>query len=259
MINFVGGGKMGDFIQTLYAVKNICEQKSDKANLYIGHGGDVWRFSLERTYDELRGLIEAQHYINKFGIFPSGFNEAYIDLNYWRTTVKAINPKYGSYDTCWSEVIAKAYDFFIPKDSKWISVNNCNEYTKNKVLIHRSKHRHNSVFPWEKLLNSIKDEILFVTTDQHEWHIFPFKNNVKLYLLSDITEMAVAINSCKTFIGNQSAIFSLACSLDVPRLVELEYDPAGFYMDEIRYSDNISWFLNDSAKYFSKNFIVRNM
>ena len=36
MINFFGGGMMGDFIQTLYAVKNICQQKNDKANLYIG-------------------------------------------------------------------------------------------------------------------------------------------------------------------------------------------------------------------------------
>lgn len=252
MINFFGGGMMGDFIQTLYAVKNICQQKNDKANLYIGNAGDVWRFGLERTYNDLEKLIKSQPYINKFEIFPTGFTEPFVDLNTWRGTVATKHAQYGSYNTCWSEVLARDYHFAIPPDYKWLSVNENNEYTKNKVLIHRSKHRHNGNFPWAKLLNNIHDEILFITTAPEEWDMFPLKRaNIKPYIVNTITEMAIAINSCKMFIGNQSAPFSLACALDVPRLVELDYDPATFYMDETKYSKNISWFLNETTNYLA--------
>lgn len=251
MINFSGGGMMGDFIQTLYAVKNICEQRGEKANLYIGNAGDVWRFGVERAHSDLYDLIMAQPYINKFEIFPSDFNEPFVDLNTWRGTVAAKHAQYGSYNTCWSEVLARDYHFTIPSDYKWLTANTTNEQTKNKTLIHRSKHRHNGAFPWNRILGNIHEEILFVTTAPEEWNMFPFKfPNIKPLVLTTITELAGAIGSCKRFIGNQSAPFSLACALDVPRLVELDYDPAAFYMDETKYSNNISWFLNDSTKFF---------
>lgn len=255
MINFFAGGMMGDFIQTLYAVKNICNQKNDKANLYIGHGGDVWKFGLDKTYNDVRQLIESQHYINKFDIMPNTFNEQFINLNTWRQNLCPVNPKYGTYDKCWSEVLSKEYNFVIPQDHKWVNIIEENDYTKNKILIHRSKHRHNNYFPWQDILSNIKDEALFITTDKNEWNMFPYKTKVKLHLLNNITEMANAINSCKLFIGNQSAPLSLASSLDVPRLIELDFDPAGFYINEEKYSKNVSWFLNNSAKFIAPNCI----
>ena len=202
----------------------------------------------------------AQSYVNKFEIMPAGFNEPFTDLNTWRGTVGTTHAQYGSYNKCWSEVLSGDYHFTIPQDYRWITVNQVNAQTQNKVVIHRSKHRHNGAFPWSRLLSSIPDEVMFVTTDMNEWNLFPYKyGNVKLHLVNTITEMAAAINSSRLFIGNQSAPFSLASSLDAPRLVELDYDPCAFYMDERKYSSNISWFLNDSTKFFTHNFPIKGL
>ena len=87
----------------------------------------------------------------------------------------------------------------------------------------------------------------FVTNDQMEWDLFPYKDKAQLHLVKTISEMAIAINSGKLFIGNQSAPLAIASALDVPRVCELDYDPAPFYMGEEKYSNNIKWYLNDQV------------
>jgi hypothetical protein len=254
MINFIAGGMMGDFIHSLYAVKNICEQKADKANLYLSDGdGDVWKFGLQRTHDDLNDLIMSQPYINSFNICKmSEFKESFINLNDWRRILRHTD---AGYENCWSDVLSECYGFSIPPDYKWLN-DKPNETVSGKILIHKSTHRHNPEFPWAKILNNLNDDILFLTSNSDEWDKFQFKSaKIKLHHVSTITEMASAIGSCKAFIGNQSAPAALACALDVQRLVELDADPSKFYMDETKYSNNVSWFLNCSNKFLTKTLI----
>lgn len=258
MINFIAGGMMGDFIHSLYALKNICEQKNDKANLYItdGHGGDVWRFALQKTYDDLQELITSQNYINKFEILDiQNFKEDFVNLNDWR---KNLEHTPAGYVKCWSEVLSKCYNFSIPKQYNWINCNKVDINAQNKILIHRSLHRINGEFPWRRLLGNLQEDVLFLTSNEKEWESFAFKNNkISMHYVSSITEMTTAINSCKMFIGNQSAPFAIACALDKLRMVELDADPAKFYMDENKYSNNISWFLNNENKFSSPNALLQ--
>jgi ADP-heptose:LPS heptosyltransferase len=256
MIDFVAGGMMGDFIQSLYALKNICKQKNEKANLYIANDGDIWKYGLQKAYDDLKDLINLQPYINKFEILPASFNKSFINLSDWRKIVAITHDQTGGYNKCWTEVLSECYNFTISKQYQWLFCSP-NNISNNKIVIHRSLHRHNN-FPWKQIIDNSSYKILFLTSNIEEWNKFPFKNrNMEVHQASSITEMASIISSSKMFIGNQSAPFSIACALDVPRLVELDYDPAKFYMDEIKYSDNISWFLNNSTKYSATNSLIK--
>lgn len=256
IINFIGGGLLGDFIHTLYVVKNICLKENKKANLYTAEGrGDSWRNGVEKPYNDLKNLILDQEYINSFNILSPNFNEPFIDLDYWRTQLRH---EPSGYLDGWSDVFKNCYNIEIPSEYKWLKTNKFNETLKDKILIHRSVHRHNGAFPWQNILNQLNnEEIFFITSNIAEYEKFPFKsNNLKPCHLSTINDMAIALNSCKMFIGNQSAPFALASALDVPRLVELDYDPAKFYIEEVKYSNNISYFLNQNIKYKSNTSLV---
>lgn len=258
MINFVGGGRIGDYIHTLYVVKNLCAERSEKANLYMAEGGDTFKFGLQRAFDDVRSLIVAQPYINTFSILPSGLIDPIIDLNTWRVGLDR-NPSTGSYALGWSDLLSSRYGFSVPSEYKWLSADAIDDLAKDKVLIHRSTHHHNTGFPWAQVIDASPYSVLFVTSNQEEWDAFPLKSHprVSLHLVPNIKAMAEAMASCRFFIGNQSSPFALASALDVPRLVELDYDPAGFYTDERKYSQNISWFLNHSSKHFSNDAVIK--
>lgn len=254
-INFIASGMMGDFIQSLYAVKNICSEQNAKANIYLANGyhGDIWTHGIEKAYSDSYQLITNQPYINTFSILPENFSEPFINLNLWRIAAAKTHAETGTYNKCWSELLSEQFNFKIPVEYQWITTD-INEKAKGKMVIHRSKHRHNGEFPWAKITEN--NDCLFLTTNKSEWDLFAFKNaNVKLLLVETISELAQMICGCGLFIGNQSAPFSIASALDVPRIVELDYDPAKFYMDEVKYSKNISWFLNTKTNLNKHQFI----
>lgn len=258
MINFLSGGMMGDFIQTLYVVKNICQERNDKANLYLVNEGDIWKHGIQKAYNDLEQLIKFQPYINSFQIKTKELAEPYINLNDWRLLAASNHAKKDSYDICWSDLLFQFYQFNISKRYQWLNAVHPNIISRRKIVIHRSVHRHNNNFPWQYITSDISHRFLFLTSYPIEYSKFPFKNsNVELCQVDTINDMTNVIASCDMFIGNQSAPFSIACALDVPRLVELAEEPAGFYMDETKYSSNISWFLNNNTKYISPNSLIK--
>lgn len=247
-INFIAGGMLGDFIHSLAVVKNICDRDKTKANIYLTdkigiYNGDAWKFGCAKAYADLMGIVLMQSFVNKFEILPEGFNETFINLSSWRFGIEEDRRMKGTYYKSWSELLSSYYNYDIPSEYKWIEAGK-DEDTIGKVVIHRSSHRHNNSFDWNSLLR-INEEFVFLTCSISEWEGFPFKNeSIKLRLVSTIKEMTDCINSCKYFIGNQSAPFALASALDVPRLVELDYSACMFYMNETKYSKNIFWHLD---------------
>lgn len=249
-LDFIATGRMGDFIHSLFAVKNICEKHKIDANIYITDkvgtfGGDAWNLGIDRAYEDLRGLM-MQPYIKKFEVLPDNFNGPYINLNNWRQGVYDDCLRDGYYSRSWSEFLSTEYKFIIPENYSWLSTTIDDDLT-DTVVIHRSLHRHNPNFFWKGILDTYKaaeKDIVFLTCSQQEWDEFPFKDGVKLKLVETISDMAICINSCRLFIGNQSAPFALASALDVSRIVELDNEPGPFYMNETKYSRNIQWFLS---------------
>lgn len=260
-INFVSGGQLGDVIHALFAVRNICHRNNAKANLYISDlsynmvGCGNFTYDLEKTQKDMHKLMSTQDYINYFGIFPRDFKEDFINLSIWRDHIEQTKIN-GYYSKCWTDILKDTFTLDLENDdfTPWINVLEDDNQTKNKVLIHRSIHRHNTSFRWDFYLDKIDGDILFITTNEQEWDIFPYKKqNMSLYLKDNIFDVAKAINSCKYFIGNQSSNFALACSLNIPRLVELSYLSDKFYSGEIKYFDNMSFFFNENDKHYSEN------
>lgn len=251
-IRFVGSGLLGDFIHGLAAIKNICLRENALADVYISDGyfGDVWKYGAERAFLDLKGILLKQDYIQSVsyleGLMEGEFVNGFINVNDWRPIVAKTHAETGRYNTCWSELMAQTFNYPIPEEYAWLKATAIERQTYKKTVIHRSKHRHNGNFNWEAAINPFETN-LFVTTDKMEWDVFPYKHRCLLYLAKDIQQMVNAIHSADKFIGNQSAPFAIACALDVPRLVELDTDPAPFYIGEEKYSKNIKWFLNEEV------------
>lgn len=242
-IKFASGGKCGDFIHQLNVIRVICAREGAVADLFIVDDGDAWNFGAKQAHADMFDIIKEQWYINEFNCINGYPDGDFINLNDWRKTVATTHALTGKYDKCWSEVLSQQYEYRIPGTYEWMIGSVFDFNTKGKTVVHRSKHRHNSGFNWPYFMSQF--ECLFVTCDKQEWEEFTHKDKCTLYLVPDITAMVNAIWSADGFIGNQSAPFAIACALDKPRLCELDYDPAPFYIGEEKYSENIKWFLND--------------
>lgn len=243
-LKFVCSGKMGDFIHALYAVKNLCEASGAKADIGLVQGGgeSAWRYGVEKAYDDCRDIVLAQPYVESFQA-GKVVGDA-IDLSRWRGSP--------NYSKCWSQILSEAYGFPAPSRSKWMETKDAFHGSLGKILIHKSLSRTNPEFPWAKILASIPEEVLFITSDIEEWNQFAFKTDkTRLLLAPTISEMALAISSSKFFVGNQSCPFAIASAFDVPRLAELDHFLGMFYGEEFRYSANISWFLKRDMMYVS--------
>lgn len=255
-INFISCGLLGDFFHCLSVVKHICQRDNAKANIYLSgnvgkYSGDYWRFSVEKAHEDLINIVSAQPYVNKFEVVPDNFNQPFINLNSWRHFKNL-------YYITWSDLLSNCYSFGMSNPYKWITIDKIDSEIKDKIVIHHSTKRYNTSFDWNSVFSNANEEFVFVTYSMDEWDQFPFKNDrLKLKLVSTLEEMSVAINSCKLFIGNQSAPLALASALDVNRIAELFHAESQFYMGENKYSENISWFLNNDQKYFSNKSLIK--
>jgi hypothetical protein len=236
-MKFASGGMLGDFIHQLFVVKNLCELNNEKADLFISENiGDSFSFSIEKTYQDLFDLVKMQPYINDFKI---GFEEDCINLSNWRKNV--LNDfQNGGYKKSWSELLTLEYNFKIPDSEKykWIFFDEKNKELEDTILIHSSNKRINPYFKYDNLL---KQNISFLVSSNNDFYIDGYKK----YEVNNIYDMAILINSCKYFIGNQSAPFGLANALDVKRLgvLDLNFENYIFYQNEINYSKNIKTFI----------------
>lgn len=233
-IAFSGGGKMGDFIHQLFVVKNICEEEETKADLYIRDNGQTWTYGLQRAYDDLKELVEAQDYINSFQIGKAPHPS--INLDSWRDSVMPQRYTKGVYTDCWTYLLCKVYGMDKPKEYAWLQAEP-NPFFEGKTIIHESLTRKNSRFDYTPYL---KDAV-FVTSNPEEAD--KFKHEITVHLVGNLSKMASAIAGCDLFIGNQSMPLALATALDVRRIGVLDHDAAPFYVGEENYSNYFSWFL----------------
>lgn len=245
--NFLSGGKLGDFIHTLFVVKNICEREGCKANLYISEGGDAWTYGVDRAYKDLYPLVINQDYINMFEMESDMGKGEFINLNFWRDVVATEHAETGKYSRCWTDLLTSVYQL-LPSSYAWLSTMQDDYSVKDVIIVHQSL-KHYSELPWSDILKLPCREFIFLTSNKAEYDNFKHRGCVTLVHREKVSEIASLIASCKMFVGNQSAMFAIACAFDVPRIVGLDPDPAPFYMGEEKHSDNIMWYLNDGCKF----------
>jgi hypothetical protein len=257
--NFVMGGKLGDFIQSLYAVKNICKQRNSKANVYMYDIG--WEFGIKNTYTELYPILMQQEYINSFDILENYHldpiqtpnqnspiiiydeklvGQGYIDLGeYLRSPLL--------YKTCWSELYSDMYGFSIEGEYEWIKYNNFDNKLKDRILIQRkAATRTNEKFPYDQIVEQYGDSLLFISSNDNDYNEFPFKSKVDYLKLTTLDEWFTSINSCQMIIANLSAPSAIAHALDKLRIIELPFTADSYHcIGEEKHSDNIFYYLNE--------------
>lgn len=259
-MNFLMGGKLGDFLHALFAVKCICHQHNTKANVYMYDIG--WEFGIQNTYKELYDIIINQDYINSFDILTEYeidpiqtseqntpirinnakiLNDGYIDLgNYIRSP--------WLYKACWSDLYSKTFNFNITDEYKWLSYDKIDTSLQNKVLIHRRNNpvRINNEFPYDHVLETYKDNVIFISSDRKDYDAF--NREIPFLQVSTLDEWFTSINSCSMIISNLSSPAVIGHALDKLRIIELPNIPdAAHCIGEEQYSKNIHWFLNNTV------------
>jgi hypothetical protein len=237
MVNsFSMGGRLGDFLHALFAVKHICQQKEIKANVYMYDIG--WEFGIENTWAELKPILEQQDYINEL-LISDGPYPGSIDLGQY------INSPW-LYKACWSELYSKTFNFPINEEYKWINWSKINPDLEGKVLIQRKANvMRNPSFPYDSVLDEYGDEnILFISSNINDYNEFPYNNRIKFYKVTTLDEWFTAINSASLVVANLSAPAVMAHALDKLRIIELPHTPDAYHcMGEEKYSKNAHWFL----------------
>lgn len=242
-IDFVVGGRMGDFFQVLYVVQQYYEQTGKKGNVYITndlqYGGDEFTRPLEQLYVELLPLMKEQEYINKFEIFNYQTND-FINLNDWRLPQ---NLKVENFP--WVDMFTKVYlkKFNNLTHKAWIKFPRIAPNFKDVVVIHRAHYRiTENEINWEQLIED--NNCVFVGFDKIQYENFPYKHMLPFYKMSDLSEFCAILNACKFYVGNQTGTLSIAHAMDVPRLAELCDMDSIHYVGEERYFPELNWISN---------------
>lgn len=253
------GGKLGDFLHTIFAIKNICKKENKKANLYMYDIG--WEFGIENTYSELLPIMMQQDYINSFNILHN-YEIDPVQTPENNTPVKVYDDKLLKegfidlggyirspwlYKACWTEIYSRTFDFPIPEDYNWIKYNNVNEDLINKVLIHRRYNpvRMNNEFPYSKIIEEYNEDIVFISSSEKDYEQFPYKQ-IPFYKIKTLEDWFSSINACSLFISNLSAPAVISHALDKSRIIELpNIIDAVHCVGEERYSKNVKWFITE--------------
>jgi hypothetical protein len=242
------GGKLGDFLHAMFAVKHTCQSKNITANVYMYDVG--WEFGIRNSWAELKPILESQSYIDNLYVLDKC---EYKDKTLTVYDEKLLEEGYTDLgQTCWSEIYSRMFNFTINEEYKWLTYDKINPDLEGKVLIQRKDNvMVNPSFPYEFILDEYGNEnILFISSNKNDYDKFPYKDRIEFYKLTTLDEWFTAINSASLVIANLSAPAVMAHAMDKQRIIELPYTSDAFHcMGEEQYSKNVHWFQNENLFY----------
>jgi hypothetical protein len=237
MSQFLLGGRLGDLIHVLWVAKNTPGKHdffiTDRRDLH----SDGFQYPLQQTVDELLPVLAQQSWFNSLTVYDNQveFGEWLSNLSMWRRYV---------YSNSWTPLLATTFGVpLIP--GPWIQLPKISGW-EDRIVFHCSVHqarRGHWNIPIEKYNDT---RAIFVGTTE-EYRLFGYQ--MEFYQPKNLREHFDIINSCKYFIGNQSAPLAMAHALDVPRLAILNKTDEIAYRGEEKYSKNFNW-ISDSDFFF---------
>lgn len=258
-INFLVGGKLGDFLLGLYGAKGLSDLTGSPINVYMIDIG--WEFGFENTYNALYPILMKQSYISDFQMLSEcEFNPVQTpDEN---SPIKVYNKKLLEdgfvvddylnspllYKKCWSEIYSDLFKFPITYPNSWIEYDTVDTTLKNKVIIHRkySPERFSSTFPYEQIIKENIDNVIFASTNILDYENFTYNDMLPFLKIDTIEDWYKVINSCQMYVGNLTAPVVIAHSIDKMRIIELpDNGDAYHWAGESMYSSNVYWYLSD--------------
>jgi hypothetical protein len=211
-ITYVAGGLLSDFIQSLSVINEKFYQTGRKGFLYISEKGDSFTKGLENTYNDTYEIVSKQRYIKDYKIYNNEICEC--DLTLWREDSSL-------YQLNWYELYKKVYNvewgthpwLHIETNHKWDDV----------ILINTRCYRWPLNIDFNLLHNVFSDKIIFISADINECYYFVSNTGLKIrfYKCTSFTELCVAINSCKLFVGSLSMPLTIAHAVYKKRITSL--------------------------------------
>lgn len=217
----------GDIISTLPGIREACRRGETKADIYIwidrhGHSYDgavhpyQGKMMTDYSYEMLKPLLEEQEYVMQVSKWHG--ETIAVDLDMLRQV--NVGMPYGSIHRwpfyMWPDM---ACDLSIP----WLRVDpDTHDFrTAGMVLINRTSRYHNGFINYF-FLKEYKEKLMFCGLEEEhlafctEWEI-----DIPLLKVNNFLELAVAMDGCKFFLGNQSACYAIAEGLKIPRMLEV--------------------------------------
>jgi len=214
-----------DLIYSMAGIKSICESDGYEGivHQWLGQSGRQYingdhpykgEAMNEYAFNMMKPLIEAQSYIQSFDIWSG--QPVMIDFDMLKQ-VKTHMP-YGNAIT-WMGMIKCE---MMPEYWKpWLRVQDYNEDLEGKILINRTTRYHGQWIDYFHLKKYADNVVFTGLPEEHEKFCHDWDIQVPLLEVANFYDLAVAINSCKLFIGNQSMCFAIAEGLKAPRLLEV--------------------------------------
>ena len=223
-INFLHSGDMGDIVASLSIVKEICERKNAKANLFLDYsggkndklcslasGGAGLKFN-KKCADFLRPLIEAQPYIANCIPVPDIIKDAkFYNLNafryvfYNKDAIKKTNKNL---------LFAHQFVFKLEIGYKgpWLSVSKKDGH--HSAIMFRSLRHHSSDMLYALHQKELENGGCFIGTDleyQCVGEYFRFK--IPRIEVNNALEMAQEIQNSDLFLSNATLAYWIAIGL----------------------------------------------
>lgn len=167
----------------------------------------------KRHFEMLKPLIESQEYIEEF----KEWKGEKVDIDIDKSRDSRVIPIPFSPLHYWAFFIAP--ELSCDLSEKWLYVPRIQLY--NKILINRTQ-RYNNPYISYYFLKPYEKDLIFIGTKK-ECEIFNKQYGLDIEIVeeSDFLKVAILINNCRFFIGNQSICWHIADALKTPRLLEV--------------------------------------
>jgi hypothetical protein len=200
-ISYISGGAFGDFIQQISVINENFYKTGQKGILYLSRKEHHFFGGFDYTYNDTYTLIKNQRYIHDYKIHD---NESFdYNLSVWRTREDIF------LNGNWYNTFKQIYNVEWGKH-KWIHTTLDEKY-KDIILINTTDYRWPTNINFTDWSNDTSN-ILFICSDKKQYDFFINKTSlhINILLINNFNDLCIAINSCKLFIGSQSAPLAIA-------------------------------------------------
>lgn len=224
----------GDLLSLMPGFKQVYETSGTKALVYqklnhaYGIGGAYLgaKYSIvddagepvtmnKMVFDAVGPLLLAQEYIADF----KEWDGEETDFNLDAIREQPVTTPYGCINR-WMFYVWP--DTATDLSKRWLGVNGLfQSEVRGKILINRTERYNNALISYN-FLKKYKNNVLFIGLE-NEWKVFCKQNKIEIPILyvENYREIAIALDSCKFYIGNQSSIFQISEGLKIPRVLEV--------------------------------------
>jgi len=212
-ITYIASGRLGDFLLQLSIIKEKYDETGKKGKLYLSNKAAEefrnpievqFRNPIEDVYKDTFDIVMRQEYILDYKLHN---NEAFdINLSSWRHSPFLFQQNFHkTYSSTYKVNWGTNKWIVLPYESKW----------KNVILVNSVPYRFKNVLNYEIIRRKYPDcKLMFISIDpsHYEHFIQHTQETMEYYCPSSLMDTAIAINSCRLFIGIPSGLLCIAFS-----------------------------------------------